>query len=118
MRPPSRWLVLALLPLLAPPPAHPADPPRYEYRRDHDPNGTGKFYMGREIALVMGHEAAGWLDRPEREKEEQPAKLLDILQLKHDEVVADVGAGSGYLTFRLAAKLTGKGKVLAVDIQP
>ncbi|MFO0808746.1 MAG: class I SAM-dependent methyltransferase [Gemmataceae bacterium] len=95
-----------------------ADPPRYDFRRDHDPNGTGKFYMGREIALVMGHEAAGWLDRPEREKEEQPTKLLDILKLKPDEVVADIGAGSGYYSFRLAEKLTGKGKVLAVDIQP
>lgn len=99
-------------------PAFAGDPPRYEFRRDHDPNGSGKFYMGREIALVMGHEAAGWLERPEREKEEQPTKLLDALQLKPDEIVADVGAGSGYLTFRLAEKLTGKGKVLAVDIQP
>ncbi len=107
-----------LLLLLAAVSALAADPPRYEFRRHHDPNGTGKFYMGREIALIMGHEAAGWLDRPEREKEEQPAKLLEILQLRPDEVVADVGAGSGYLTFRLAAKLTGKGKVLAVDIQP
>jgi len=48
--------------------AQPA-PPRYEVRRLHDPNGTGKFYMGREIAQVMGHLGAGWLDRPEREKE-------------------------------------------------
>jgi ubiquinone/menaquinone biosynthesis C-methylase UbiE len=74
--------------------------------------------MGREIALVMGHEAAGWLDRPEREKEEQPTRLVEILKFKSGEVVADVGAGSGYLTFRVAPKVAPGGKVLAVDIQP
>src|SRR5207253_7321179 len=95
-------------------PVEPA--PRYETRQEHDPNGTGKFYMGREIALVMGHEAAGWLDRPEREQEEQPTKLLDTLKPKAGEVVADVGAGSGYLTFRLAERVGPTGKVLAVDI--
>jgi ubiquinone/menaquinone biosynthesis C-methylase UbiE len=91
---------------------------RYERRAEHDPNGTGTFYMGREIALVMGHEAAGWLDRPEREKEERPAKLIEVLKFKPGEVVADVGAGSGYLTFRMAEKVGPTGKVLAVDIQP
>jgi ubiquinone/menaquinone biosynthesis C-methylase UbiE len=98
------------------PPARSA--PRYEYRRDHDPDGTGKFYMGREIAQVMGHEAAEWLDRPEREQEEQPAKLLDALKLKPGMVVADVGAGSGFFSFRLADRVRPGGKVLAVDIQP
>src|SRR4051794_30039385 len=42
----------------------------YEFRKDHDPDGTGKFYRGREIAQVMSHLGAGWLERPEREKEE------------------------------------------------
>jgi ubiquinone/menaquinone biosynthesis C-methylase UbiE len=93
-------------------------PSRYETRADHDPNGIGKFYMDREIAMVMGHEAAGWLDRPEREKEEQPAKLVELLKFKPGEVVADVGAGSGYLSFRVAEKVGAKGKVLAVDVQP
>ena len=96
----------------------PAEPPRYEFRREHDPNGTGKFYLGREIAQVMGHQAAGWLERPEREQEEQPAKLIETLKFKAGEVVADVGAGSGYLTFRLAERVGPTGKVLAVDIQP
>jgi ubiquinone/menaquinone biosynthesis C-methylase UbiE len=98
--------------------APPASPPRYEEKTDHDPNGTGKFYMGREIALVMGHEAAGWLDRPEREKEEQPDRLVELLKFKPGEVVADVGAGSGYLTFRVAEEVGAAGKVLAVDVQP
>src|SRR5205823_5316589 len=82
------------------------------------PNGIGKFYMGREIAHVMGHQAAGWLERPEREEEEQPSKLIELLRLKAGDVVADIGAGSGYHAFRLAAKVGTKGKVLAVDIQP
>jgi protein-L-isoaspartate O-methyltransferase len=93
-------------------------PDRYEYRKDHDPDGTGKFYMGREIALVMGHLAAEWLDRPEREREEKPAKLLEALKLKPGDVVADIGAGSGYFSFRLAEKVGDKGRVYAVDIQP
>jgi protein-L-isoaspartate O-methyltransferase len=92
-------------------------PSRYETRDIHDPNGIGKFYMGREIAMVMGHEAAGWLERPEREKEEQPKKLLKALDLKPGLVVADIGAGSGYHSFRMAEKVGPKGKVLAVDIQ-
>lgn len=92
--------------------------PGYEYRRVHDPNGTGKFYMGREIAQVMGHEAAEWLDRPEREREEQPAKLMEALKFKPGDVVADVGAGSGFFTFRIAEQVAPSGKVLAVDIQP
>ena len=66
-------------------PAH-----RYEIRKEHDPDGIGKFYMGREIAHVMGHEAAGWLERPEREKEEEPNKLLDALKLRPADVVADI----------------------------
>src|SRR6266702_2769459 len=73
-------------------PATNAEASRYEFRREHDPDGIGKFYLGREIAEVMGHLAAGWLERPEREKEEEPTRLMDILKLKPDEIVADVGA--------------------------
>jgi protein-L-isoaspartate O-methyltransferase len=94
-----------------------AEPPRYETRREHDPDGTGKFYMGREIAQVMGYQAANWLERPEREKEEQSSKLLQMLELKPGMVVADVGAGSGYHTFRMARQVGPAGKVYAVDIQ-
>lgn len=119
-------LPLLLLPLIAAfsaaraedKPKDKADPPRYETRKDHDPDGIGKFYMGREIAQVMGHLAAGWLERPEREREEQPKKLMEALKLKNGDVIADVGCGSGYFTFPMAAKVGPKGKVLAVDIQP
>ncbi|HEV3142855.1 MAG TPA: methyltransferase domain-containing protein, partial [Gemmataceae bacterium] len=94
-----------------------ADEPRYETREQHDPNGIGKFYMGREIAIVMGHQAAGWLERPEREKEEQPAKLIKELNLKPGDAVADIGAGSGYYSFKFSPLVGDKGKVYAVDIQ-
>src|SRR5947207_465367 len=91
---------------------------RYETRAQHDPNGIGKFYMGREIAQVMGHQAADWLERPEREKEEQPSKLIEALKIKPGEVIADIGAGSGYYSFRLSKLVGAKGKIFAVDIQP
>jgi ubiquinone/menaquinone biosynthesis C-methylase UbiE len=96
----------------------PAEKPRYEFRKEHDPDGIGKFYMGREIAWVMGHQAAGWLDRPEREQEEQPTKLHEVLRVKPGWTVADIGAGSGYHTFRLSASVGKAGKVYAVDVQP
>ncbi len=96
----------------APPPSA-----RYEVRAIHDPEGTGRFYMGREIAQVMGAGGMAWLDRPEREEEERPELVIDAMRLERGEVVADLGAGSGYFTFRLAKKVGNTGKVLAVDIQ-
>lgn len=92
------------------------NPPVYQ-ARPGDRDGIPKWYHGRQIAQVMGHQGAGWLERPEREIEEQPTKLIRALRLKGDEVVADIGAGSGYYTFRFATRVP-KGKVLAVDIQP
>src|SRR5580700_11259369 len=97
-------------------PASPT-PPLYETRANHDPNGTGKFYMGREIAQVTGPGGIKWLDRPEREEEEHPAEVLDSLDLRPGDVVADLGAGSGYFTFRMAPKVGETGKVVAVEIQ-
>jgi SAM-dependent methyltransferase len=79
--------------------------------------GIGKVYMGREISHVMGHLGAGWLERPEREREEQPEVLIKSLSLASTDVVADIGAGSGYFSFRLAERVP-DGRVLAVDIQP
>jgi ubiquinone/menaquinone biosynthesis C-methylase UbiE len=90
---------------------------RYEVRAIHDPDGTGRFYLGREIAQVMGAGGIAWLDRPEREDQEQPEVVINAMGLHAGEVVADLGAGSGYFTFRLTAKVGKTGKVLAVDIQ-
>src|SRR5947207_9166377 len=91
---------------------------RYEIRKEHDPDGIGKFYLGREIAQVMSHHGAPWLERPEREKEEHTSKLLPPLKIKAGDSVVDMGAGSGYYTFRLLDFVGSKGKVYAVDIQP
>jgi ubiquinone/menaquinone biosynthesis C-methylase UbiE len=73
---------------------------------------------GRLIAPVMGYEGADWLERPEREFEEQPSKAIKALDIKPGQVVADVGAGSGYYTVRLAKKVGPVGRVYATDIQP
>jgi ubiquinone/menaquinone biosynthesis C-methylase UbiE len=89
----------------------------YEYRANHDPDGIGKFYMGREIAHVMGHQGANWLERAERIDEERPDAVVKNFNLKPTDVVADIGAGTGYFTFRLSP-LVKQGKVYAVDIQP
>src|SRR5437868_1687105 len=96
----------------------PKEAPRYGYQEHHDVDGIGKFYLGREIAQVMGHQGADWLERPEREEEEKPGLLLEALKLKPGEVVADVGCGTGYLTRRLAKAVGATGKVYAVDLQP
>jgi ubiquinone/menaquinone biosynthesis C-methylase UbiE len=90
----------------------------YEFKKFHDPNGTGKFYMGREIAEVMSYQGAGWLERPEREREERVSKLMPALEVKEGQTIADFGAGSGHHTFKLAKLVGDKGKVYAVDIQP
>lgn len=91
---------------------------RYEFLQPHDPNGIGKFYMGREIAHVMGHQAADWLERPERDAEEHTEGLVDQLKLKPGDAVADIGCGTGYFSRRLAKKVIPGGRVLGVDIQP
>ena len=85
----------------------------------HQPSrdGIGKIYMGREIAQVMGHEGAYWLERPSRELQEHPQAIADMLDLQTNDWVADIGAGTGYMTVRLAEKVP-QGQVLAVDVQP
>jgi ubiquinone/menaquinone biosynthesis C-methylase UbiE len=81
-------------------------------------DGIGKRYQGREIAQVMGWQAAPWLEREEREQEERTSVLIQELGLKAGMVIADVGAGSGYLSRRMAPLIAPGGRVLAVDIQP
>jgi ubiquinone/menaquinone biosynthesis C-methylase UbiE len=73
---------------------------------------------GRPIAQVMSHLGASWLDRPEREDEEAPSKAVTLLALKPGAVVADVGAGSGYISEKLSRAVGPTGRVYAVDIQP
>lgn len=80
-------------------------------------DGRGKFYLGRELAQTMSHHAAPWLERPERMAEEKPDEVVENMRLVATDTVVDLGAGSGYFTFRLAARVP-EGKVLAVDIQP
>ena len=88
----------------------------YTFKRG-DYNGIGKWYMGREIAYVMGFQGIGWLERSEREKEENVSSLIKNMKIKSIEVIADIGAGSGYHAFRIASLVT-NGLVYAVDIQP
>lgn len=88
----------------------------YEYR-PASRDGIGKFYMGREISHVMGHLGAGWLERPSREREERTDLFIQRLPLQPDHVVADIGAGTGYFTLPVAARVP-QGRVYAVDIQP
>ena len=94
-----------------------ADTSGYETAPPRDPNGIGTYYLGRQIAHVMGHEGADWLERSGRQQEEGTAILLKELKLKPTDVVADIGAGTGFFSFQLAKKVP-KGEVLAVDIQP
>ena len=97
--------------------AQTSDKPVYETRANHDPDGIGKFYLGREIAHVMGYQGAEWLERPERIEEERPDQVVEQMKLKPTDVVADVGAGTGYFSFRIAPRVP-RGKVFAVDLQP
>jgi ubiquinone/menaquinone biosynthesis C-methylase UbiE len=97
----------------------PKPPPGlYEPRADHDPNGIGIFYMGREIAHVMGHQAADWLERPEREEEEGTDRMVEALKFHEGEVVADIGCGSGYVSRKISKKVGATGHIFGVDIQP
>jgi FkbM family methyltransferase len=89
---------------------------RYKIRAG-DPNGINKWYMGRQIAHVMSHFGIDWLEREEREMEENTSLLLKNLAVKPGMVVADIGAGSGYHS-ALLSKMVGTGKVFAVDVEP
>ncbi len=94
-----------------------SDVPHYEPATP-TADGIGKRYMGRHIARVMGIGGAPWLERPEREREEQGERLLAALGLRPGMVVADVGAGTGYHSRRMARRVAPAGLVYAVDVQP
>ena len=80
-----------------------------------DANGIDKWYMGRQIAQVMSHYGIEWLEREEREKEENTSLLLKNLNVQPGMMIADIGAGSGYHS-SLLSKMVGNGKVYAVDV--
>jgi ubiquinone/menaquinone biosynthesis C-methylase UbiE len=103
--------------VLVPPAAIQAQTPLYE-KSPASADGIGKRYMGREIAGVMGWQGAGWLERQEREKEERTDLLMKDLALKPGMVIADIGAGTGYLSRRMAMQVGMTGRVFAVDVQP
>jgi SAM-dependent methyltransferase len=113
-------LAVLLAPVVLPLPTASADNnvamPLYREGRG-SPDGIGKFYQGREIAAVMGFEGTPWLERPSRANEERPDLLVKELQLRPGMTVADIGAGSGYLSRRMAP-IVGSGRVFAVDVQP
>ena len=88
---------------------------QYTFKKG-DYNGIGKWYMGREIAHVMGYQGIDWLQRSEREKQENVSKLIENLKIKSSDIIADIGAGSGYHVFKMAP-LAKNGFVYAVDIQ-
>ena len=90
----------------------------YSYASSPGPGGTGKVYMDREIAAVTPHDlGAIWLERPGRETAEFPNRVVEALDLQPHEIVADIGAGTGYFTFKISPEVS-QGLVLAVDIQP
>ncbi len=89
----------------------------YEVREQPDSVGTGRYYLGREIAVSLDHSEADWMERPGREVEELPGRLIRVLELSPTDVVADIGAGTGYFTFRLSPEVP-RGTVYAVDIDP
>lgn len=115
----TRSALAGLLAWLVVSPSHAANPPRFPGYQLREPSrdGIGKFFLDREIAHVMGHQGAPWLERPERVDEERPDILHSLLNLQPGMAVADIGAGTGYHAWRIAEKIGPTGKVFAVDIQ-
>lgn len=111
-------MLICVFSLLAGLPTFSAPPdPLYEQRSESNRDGIGKFYLGREISHVMGHQGASWLERPTREQEERTDLLMEALPIKEGDVIADIGAGSGYFAWQFAQRVGESGKVLGVDIQ-
>jgi ubiquinone/menaquinone biosynthesis C-methylase UbiE len=110
----AMWLLLGVLTG----PAQEAAAQHYYTTVAASADGIGKIYQGREIAQVMSFHGAQWLERTERMDEERPDLVLAALDLKPGMAVADIGAGTGYYTWRMAQSVGTGGIVYAVDIQP
>jgi hypothetical protein len=93
-------------------------PGHYETRRNHDPNGIGKFYLGREIARVMGYQGADWLERPERIEEERPGRGRRADGAPPGRCRRRYRRRDGILQFSGLRSVVTMGEVLAVDLQP
>lgn len=118
-RNPNPVLVFLVLTLALALPAAAAEPAAGRYTAvPASADGIGKIYLGREIARVMSFHGADWLERPERADEERPELLLSALNLEPGMTVADIGAGTGYYSWRMAQRVGAGGTVYAVDIQP
>jgi ubiquinone/menaquinone biosynthesis C-methylase UbiE len=111
------WLVMVALALPLTAPAQENAAPRY-VKAAASADGIGKIHQGREIAQVMSFHGAQWLERTERMDEERPDLVLAALELKPGMTVADIGAGTGYYSWRMAQSVGAGGTVYAVDIQP
>ncbi|MFT7420866.1 MAG: ubiquinone/menaquinone biosynthesis C-methylase UbiE [Arcticibacterium sp.] len=92
-----------------------ADNEYYTFKKGSS-DGIGKWYMSREIAHVMGFQGIDWLERSNREEEENTAKLIQNMNIQDSDNIADIGAGSGYHVFQMAPQAS-KGMIYAVDIQ-
>jgi ubiquinone/menaquinone biosynthesis C-methylase UbiE len=110
--------LLLLLALVLPAPASAGDAVNRYTTVPASPDGIGKVYLGREIAQVMSFHGAQWLERTERTEEERPDLMLAALELKPGMTVADIGAGTGYYSWRMAQIVGAGGMVYAVDVQP
>jgi len=111
-------LLVALAACLAPAGAEAPIRKGHYVTGDRSPDGIGKYHFGREISSVMGWQGAAWLERPAREREERTDLLIGALELAPGDVVADIGAGTGYLARRMAVLVVPGGRVYAVDAQP
>ena len=112
----SVLVFLSILVSLGQQPGKAPELPAHYTQKKPTRDGIGKVYMGREISHTVSSHAIRWLERPDREDEENPSRVMAQLELEGDETIADIGAGSGYFTFMMAPHVP-KGKVIAVDIQ-
>lgn len=110
------FVLLALIAIVDRPGQADEDLPSYYTLKEPSRDGIGKVYMGREISQFVSVHAIRWLERPGREGEENPSRVMEQLELRGNETIADIGAGSGYFTFLLSPWVP-EGKVIATDIQ-